>query len=273
MATTHSDSDQSDESPLLSQPTKIGASRYRLLGASLVVAGLCLTPVAYVVIEAIPLAALGLSMIILGTVCLALDVASPKVPAGVSMILMEAGVENLAVLIEELGLRSRGIYLPSSSVAHQKAQALIPLRPNGARLTFGSPISQRLIVKYGPEESDVGLLVSTPGSAAVEMLDSKPGASSSEMSMTLTSLIVGAIDAADSVNVFTDSEKVTVEVSGSRFRTKNTRLQDCLGSPLASIAASVASEALDKPVLIEGEESRRRGKYVVQLRVMGESLQ
>lgn len=255
-----------------SHHTTTGRKGYRLLGTGLVIAGLGLTPVSHILIESIPLTALGLSIIVLGAVCLALDITLPKIPTGVSLILMESSVENIASLIEELGLRSRGVYVPSSSMTEGKVQALIPLKSNGAPLEFGGPISRRLIVKYGPADADVGLLVSTPGSAAVEMLDSKPGSSASEMGMALTSLIVGAIDAADAVSVFADSQRVTVEISGSRVHTDNTRLHECLGTPLASIAASVASEALDKPVTIEQEYPGKRGKYTVQLRVMNEGI-
>ena len=247
-------------------------SSYRILGTGLLVAGVGLAPVAYLLIGAIPLAALGLAMVILGMVCIALDMATPKVPTGVSLILMESGVENIAVLMEELGLRSRGIYLPSSSVEGQKAQALIPLRPEGTSITFGRPLARRFIVKYGPEDMDMGLLVSTPGSAALRMLESKPGPSSAEMGMALTSLLVGAIDAASAVSVFTENSKVTVEITGSKFPTNHNRLQECLGSPIASIAASIASEALDKPVTIEHEQQGKRGRYIVQLRVMSESI-
>jgi len=41
----------------------------------------------------------------------------------------------------------------------------------------------------------------------------------------------------------------------------------CLGSPLASIVASLGCEALDKPLVVE-REAQEKGSYMIELRVL-----
>ena len=245
---------------------------YKILGKWLLGGGVGIAAVSQFVLQATPLVALGLSMIILGAICLTLERACPKVPPGVSLIFMESGLENVASMIEELGLRSRAIYIPSS-LAGGKPQALIPLNTNGVSPVVSTALPRRLIAKYGPADHDMGLLISTPGSAATGMLESKPGTSGMEMGTALTTLLVGMIDAADAVRVFESGRGIRVEVAGSRIGYRNTRFQECLGSPMASIVASVVSEALGRPVVIEKERSEDKGKCLIELGVLGEDIQ
>ncbi|MDY6833566.1 MAG: hypothetical protein SVY53_02050 [Chloroflexota bacterium] len=243
---------------------------YRTLGIGLVVAGIGLSLVSFFIIEAVALVALGLSMTILGTISLVLNRTCPDTPQGVALILMETGLDNTASLIEELGLTSRAIYLPSSR-AGGKPQALIPLDLNGTTPSIDAPLPRRLIVKYGNAPEDMGLLVSTPGSAAINMFKSKPPCTAVGVESALSFLLVAAIDAAGGVKVFDNNGSLTIEISGPRVPQRNSRLQDCLGSPLASIAATTTSEALDRPVMIK-EERLSKGKLQIDLEVLGENV-
>ena len=243
---------------------------YRLLGVGLILGGVGLALVSYFLLRSIPLVALGLSLVTLGAVCLALARAYPKIPPGVSLILMEAGLENIAAMLEEFGLRSKAIYLPSS-IAGGKPQALIPLNSNDTMTRVNGALPRRLIVKYGAAADDMGLLIATPGSAAMEMLESKPGPTIGEIEVAITSLLVGAMDAASSVSVFTSDGRIVVQVADPHLEYRNTRLQQCLGSPLASIAALIASEAMGRPVMI-ARERIAGGRNLIELEVLGEGL-
>ena len=255
---------------LLLRENILARNWYRLLGLGLTLGGVGLAPVSYFLLRSVPLVALGVSIVILGAVCLALGRAYPKIPPGMSLILMEAGLENIAAMLEELGLRSRAVYLPSS-LAGGKPQALMPLGSSDTPPKVSSALPRRLIVKYGTAADDMGLLVAAPGSAAIGMLDSKPGPTPGEIEAALVSLLVGKIDAAGSVSVFKSDEKITVQVSDPRLEYRNTRLHQCLGSPLASIVASIASEALNRPLIIASEHNGRH-KSVIELEVVGEGL-
>jgi len=243
---------------------------YRTLGIGLVVAGAGLALVSFFIIDAVALVALGLSMTILGTISLVLNRTCPDTPQGIALLLMETGLDNTASLIEELGLTSRAIYLPSSR-AGGKPQALIPLDLNGTTPSINNPLPRRLIVKYGNAPEDIGLMVATPGSAAISMFQSKPPATAAGVESALSFLLVAAIDAARGVKVFDNNGKFTIVISGSRVPQRNTRLQDCLGSPLASIAATTTSEALDSPVIIK-EERLSKGRLQIDLEVLSENV-
>jgi hypothetical protein len=52
----------------------------------------------------------GISGVILGVVSLALGRSLPRISPEASLMLLEAGSDNIAILVEELGLRARAIY-------------------------------------------------------------------------------------------------------------------------------------------------------------------
>jgi len=241
--------------------------RYSGLGLGLVLAGAALIPVSHFLLGSTPLTALGISLIVLGAVCLALGRARPEIPPEISAILLEAGVENIATIVEELGLTSKAIYLPSR-LGGGRNQALIPLRSNPSVPQIERPLPRRLIVKYGPGADDVGLLLSTPGSATIDLLESKPGSSSVDLEAALSFVLIGGVDLVDAVRVGLGEGRVTVEVSNPRLEYKNIRLYQNIGSPLASIIASIAAEGLGKPLVV-AEESYAKGKCTVSLEVLG----
>ena len=111
---------------------------YKLLGISLCAAGAIFTPILYFVIASVPLSAVGLSAIIIGFTCIALANTRPYLSPEACQLMLRTGMENTAVLIEELGLRNRAIYLPSKTRGG-RPQALIPLaedsQTNGLRKT------------------------------------------------------------------------------------------------------------------------------------------
>jgi len=239
---------------------------YTLLGIGLIVAGICLVPLAHVLLESAPLAAAGVSVVMLGAVSLTLGRTRPRVSPEVSTLLLETGLENISTIVEELGLRAKAIYLPGS-VTHGRPQALIPLHSNSSLPAFDRPLPARLIVKYGPRPEDIGLLVTTPGTTSLQMLEAKPGPSAEELQDALTSILEGTLDVADGVRVAVTGNSIAVEVLKPRLDYRDTRYYECLGSPLASIAAGLAAEALGRPVRVEGEE-RGKGKSVIRLGIL-----
>jgi hypothetical protein len=127
---------------------------------------------------------------------------------------------------------------------------------------------KRLIVQYGPNPEDIGLLVTTVGSNIINMLESKPGASSEEISAALTTILVGTLDVADGVKIHLGDNSALVTISHPRLEYKNTWLYESLGSPFACVTASLVAEALDKPVIVEREEQTRR-ENLIKLHILG----
>jgi len=211
--------------------------------------------------------ALGVVMMILSLILLALGSAIPKLPPEFSALLLETGVENIAAMVEELGVRSKGIYLPSS-LNSGRPQALIPLHANPTSFPTIEALPHRLIVRYGANPDDIGLLLTTPGTVAVSMLDSTPAPTATELESALTSLLTGKLGIADGTKIFYNENHIRAEISNPSIENKTSWFHQCLGGPLASIVASVVAEAWNRPVTIKQEEQNRK-HCSIDLEVLG----
>ena len=100
------------------------------------------------------------------------------------------------------------------------------------------------------------------------MLASKPGPNSADLEVALTSLLVGILGVADGTNVNYHENRIRIEIHHPRIENKATWSEYCLGSPLASIVASVAAEAWSRPIMIQQEEYLK-GKCFMELEVIG----
>ena len=247
------------------------SNSFTLLGFCLALAGLSLSLVSYLLLRSTPITALGLSTIILGGVSLALGRGQPKISPEASAILLQSGVENISAIVEELGLKAKAIYLPSSMTTG-KPQAFIPLHSNPHPPQLGNIVlPKRLIVKYGPQPEDMGLLVTTPGSAVAGMVTTKSDSTEADLEAALTLVLVGTISLADSARVTKEDEVIRVEISNPRLEYRKMWVYESLGSPLASIVASVVAEVLNKPVSVDSEQYSK-GKCNIELKLTGRSF-
>ncbi len=244
---------------------------YIWAGSTLLIAGSLVSPSAYFLLHLTWLTALGICMLILSFIFLALGRTIPKLSPEVCRLLLETGITNITSLIEELSIRNKAIYLPSS-LTNNQPQALIPLHSTLSLPKINKALPQRLIVRYGDNPNDIGLLLSTVGSTAISMLESKPGPTSNELETALTSLFSGILNAADRIKVTRHENQIQVAIHNPRIESKNTWSHHCLGSPLASMVASIAAEAWGKPVIIKQEYVEER-KHLVELEVEGEDIQ
>jgi len=241
------------------------ASPFYMLGASLLIGGSLLAATSYLILHYVPLTALGVSTVILAAVSFALGRGQPRIPPEISSMLLDSGLENTAAIIEELGISSKAVYLPSS-MAGGKPRALLPISPSAQPGTTIQRLPNRLIVRYGQGAEEMGLLVNTLGSATADRfgLESLQGG---DIEGVLSSVLTGATDLADSVKVGQSGQLITVEVINPRIEHRNLKVFENIGSPLASIVASVISEMTGGPVTINSE-SRSRNKLVVELRAL-----
>jgi hypothetical protein len=240
---------------------------YTWAGLGLLITGGVVFLVAYFILLLTWISALGMAMLILAVILLALGRTIPRVSPEVSALLLETGISNMDALVEELGITARALYLPAS-LTGGSPRALIPLRSNPSPPSISEALPQRLIVRYGNKPDDVGLLVTTAGTTAVGMLEAKPGPASDELASALTFLFRGLLGVADRTRVVIGENHVSVNIYNLRIENRPTWANQCLGSPLASIVASVAAEAWDSPVAIKQETYRGRG-CSVELEVPG----
>jgi len=239
---------------------------YRILGLGLCLAGAIFSPIAYFIINSVPLTAIGVSTIIIGFVCIALANTQPYISPQACELVLKTGMENTAALLEELGLTNKAVYLPSI-MRDGHPQALIPLVKDREIQLVKNKIPGRLIVRYGVNPDDMAIAVTTPGSINVDILETKPGPTAGEIEAAVTYILVGVLDIAKSVTVNVADAGVNVEVSGAKLHYEDIWYYRCLGSPIASIVAAVSSEALQKPVRIK-EESFSKGKSNIVLEVL-----
>jgi hypothetical protein len=85
-----------------------------------------------------------------------------------------------------------------------------------------------------------------------------------QLESTLTSLFVGKLGAADKIRVFAIEPGLRVEVRNPRIQSVGDWSLQCLDSSLASVIASVAAEAWDKPFVVTGEGQHGR-IYTVEI--------
>ncbi|MDD5190265.1 MAG: hypothetical protein PHE50_04400 [Dehalococcoidales bacterium] len=225
---------------------------YRTLGIGLAIGGGALVPIFYFFINSVPLTAVGLSSIILGFTSIALGNSRPYISPEAANIILKTGMENTSALLEEIGLNTKAIYVPSSN-RDGKPQAIIPLIPEDAPLLTKGKINGRLIVRFGDSPDAMGIAVTTPGSINLNQLPAKLGNTPEDIEAAIMYVLVGLLDLAQSVRVHVSPSQVDVEIKGTRLSYEDIWYYRCLGSPVASIAATITCEALGKPVRIAKE--------------------
>lgn len=242
-------------------------SVYTRIGAAFLLAGGLAAPVFYVVAQSVPLTALALAVILLGVISLLLARSLPSVPPQAAELLLHAGLENVARLLEEIGLDSKAIYLPAR-LSGGKPRALLPLQSNPVQPEISRPLLNRLIADFGPRPEDIGILVTTPGTGVMELLETRPGATSSELEAGLARVLIGMLDLATAVQVSQQDGSVTVTMTGVRLASPDLWIYQALGTPLASLAATLVAEGLGKPVTIRSE-AHSAGRATILLDVPG----
>jgi hypothetical protein len=236
--------------------------RYILVGLGLILGGGLFATAAWLILEYLPLAALGTSGIILGVVSLALGRSLTRISPEASLMLLEAGSDNISSLVEELGLHAKAIYLPTS-LTQGRPRALIPLRRDPIQPVIQKRIEQRLIVQFGPGSDDYGVLIATPGSPALGLIEAPEEGSLGDLQAALSSLLVGRLDLVNAVRVGRRSEKIVIEVARPAFPPLSHPAYAVLGSPIASIVATVAAESLGQPVSVLSEIPNGRWQVIV----------
>jgi hypothetical protein len=239
---------------------------YHLLGIGLIIAGVLFAPVAYFIINSIPLTAIALSSAMIGFTSFALATARPQISPEASRMILETGMENIAALLEELGINNKAIYLPLA-MRTGNAQVLIPLNGDIDVGRISGKNFDRLIVRYGDNPGEMAIAFTAPGGTILNKLETKSGPTSSEIEQALTYVLTGLLDIANSVSVHLSEKQLQVEVTRPKLYYENIWYYRYIGSPIASIVATIASDCLGKPTRIR-EESYQKGISTIQLEVL-----
>jgi hypothetical protein len=104
---------------------------YKWAGFGLLIAGGLISLPAYFLFQLTWLTAPGIYILILSFIPIALGKDIPELPPGVCSLMLETGTDNISTLIEEPGIKSKAIYLPSS-LTSKYPRTFIPLHSNGS---------------------------------------------------------------------------------------------------------------------------------------------
>ena len=241
-----------------------------LLGLALMLGGGLFALAAWFILEYMPLAALGMSGVMIGVVSLALGKSLPRISPEASLMLLEPGFDNIAGLVEELGLRDRAIYLPTS-LSQGRLRALIPLHRSSAPPVVRRQIEQRFIARFGPGPEDYGILVAGPGSPALRLVEVPESGSSTDLEGALSALLVGTLNLVSAVGIGRNGDTVVVRVAHPILPPRDHPAYTVLGSPIASIAATIVAESLDRPVTVVSETSEGRW-HLIELKLQPEAI-
>lgn len=237
---------------------------YRTLGIGLIAAGVVFAPVSYFIISSMALTATGVIAVMVGFTCMALASARPYLSPEAARVLLEAGMENVSSLLEELALQNRAVYVPSS-MRNGRPQALVPL--TDGTFSLNGRLAGRMVVRYGSRPEEVAIAVATPGGVSLRLVRGMLGPEDNQIEAALSYLMVGILDLGSSVSVVRQDGLLTVTVNGARLHWENVWYYRVLGSPLASMAATVVCESLGKPVRIR-EERLDGNRATVALEVL-----
>ena len=234
------------------------------ISISLILVGLVIITISLLALYSSPILIIGISLIPLGLV-LMWDESSSNDPT----IDLYNSWDNIVLMFEELNIIRRAVYLPSGYIESGQSMALVPLTiAEGVRLT---KLPLKLSVRLGI--SGAGILLFTPGTKVINMCRDAGAISVGNPQTSLTSCLINHLALIKRVSLQETHDGFRIDIAGSRLRRmyEGTIVEKILGSPIASVVASVVAEALGTPVYIDREEvmSNRRSIYIVRLPIGG----
>jgi len=228
----------------------------RSIGIVLTTFGIMFSLFSYFILSSIPLTSLGLSVLTLGLVLTFTGGKKHALTPEASRVMLMSGVEGISALIDELSLSLKAIYIPSSMGG---VKALLPIREGEVK----GKIPSGFIVRYGKNPEDVGIAISTPG-RIVKVLKEKP--KPDNLTSSLSYILVDILNIASSASVKA-GDVFEIYVRKPKIEPQGTKYERLVGSPFASISASLIAEAIDRPVRVE-EEVRDKGGIRIKIRAL-----
>jgi hypothetical protein len=235
---------------------------YYFLGIPLAIVGGCLAPLSYYFLESIPLTATGISILILGLTVISLAEAEPKAASEACRTLIDTAMKHNAPALKKLDTKNKAIYLPRK-MTNGYSHAIIPLDGQNNFHELLTASSSHRIPENSPHLEEGALVLTTTGNISLGLLNRKPGNSTMEIRLAMQHILVEVLDMATGASVDLQDSRLNIEVTGARVMDKDPVINQCLGSPIASIAAAISSEALEKPVRILEESCQKKTSKIV----------
>jgi hypothetical protein len=211
------------------------------------------------------LAILGVAIIFWGAILLYIT-PSKHVPLTLLNASAEAATANIERVISELNLSEKGIYLPPKNLKNiESSLVFIPETPQ-TPLPTPEESNEKLLTK-----EKTGAFVTPPGSALSRLFEEELGFSFTKTDLNqiqnkLPKLLVEDLELAENAEIQIQSNKVTVEITGSildeicRQTDSQPKTHKQVGCLLSSAIACALAKATGKPVTIQNETRNQETK-------------
>jgi len=211
--------------------------RFNLAGLCIALSGLVFSTLSYTILANIPLTAVGISAIIVGSSMLITPV-NPVTPRAVRGLLEES-LASIEFILEWLNVESRGYYMVCSD---RRIYVYIPLSGSGPP-SVDKP--RGFIFDNG---GYTYLAIPSPASSLLS-LESMSGVES-----MIEYMLIDLAGLCESVSIVESCGRYTVEFRNPRSPKPSGRVAKTLGSLEACIAASAIALATGRPVSIVSED-------------------
>ena len=228
-------------------------------GIALSIFGATLTLFSHLILQIVPLTALGIAIIILGTT---IAITSPQpIPKETIQLLINNTIQNIEALLEEFTTTEKAIYIPKKDQTY----AYIPLNPTKIDIDQIVKAPNRLLVKVGEH---YGLQLIPPATELIKTLNLET-TEETNIEDILRTLLVDLTDLAEGVKTISKENTIIVEINGIKLEIEAPNYIEILGSLQASIAATAIATVLKKPVKII-EEKLEKNKTTMKVQILGE---
>lgn len=258
-----------------SQPNRL----YMRLGIAFVLFGLSLSTVSFLV-QATLFAGLGLSSFLVGLLLMYVPTERTVSARLVSASCLSSLV-NLNSLLEELGVDSKAVYLPTKEESHQP-RAFLPLirNPDSSSMFLKSLENSGLFVVNGQDPHQSGLLLIPPGSSLATLMEQESGIDFHNVRLdrledALRTGLVEALEIAEDIRVIFMNGSVRVEVgplvSEELYQMQSkvaSSLCSQVGCPLSSAVICAVTKAAKMPVSVIKISALHGRRISIELRLL-----
>lgn len=225
--------------------------RNTIVGTNFFAVGVVLAALGYIVVQSVPIAALGFAIGMLGA--LVLLIVPESAPRDAVRALLNDSIRNVEIILEESQLKERAFFVKMDD---GEVRAFIPLSGD---IQTPSPYEKGLLetLNKAPTRFIVnfsglrGMLLIPPGNEIVKLSKVQRD---EDLEESLHEAIVGFSDLAGSIMVVEEGGKVKVQISKPKLSSESPYFNECLGSPVCCVASCVIAAVKGSPVRILDEK-------------------
>jgi len=251
------------------------------LGIGFALFGLCLSTVSFL-IQANLFAGIGLASFLTGLLLIYVPTEKTVSPQLISASCLSSLV-NLNSLLEELGVDSKAVYLPTKEESHQP-HAFLPLiqNPDSFSMFLKNLENSGLLVVNGQDPHRSGLHLVPPGSSLATLMEQESGIDFYNVRLdrledTLRTGLVDSLEIAEDIRIMFMNGSIRVEVGpliSEEFCETQSKVAQSLcsqlGCPLCSAVICAVTKAAKRPVSVIEISPLRGHKTSIKLGLLEE---